>query len=61
LIYSIATDSPSETLVSLLQHFASEGIEMVSSNLSDGVLTVSTDIALSDDFIEHLGLHAEIS
>ena len=56
MTYSTISDHPSSTLVSLIEHFNAYGIEITSSNVANGVLTVTTDTELSSELVEHLDL-----
>jgi len=56
MTYSTMSDHPSSTLVSLIEHFNAYGIEIVSSNVANGVLTVTTDTQLTNELLEHLDL-----
>ena len=56
MTYSTISDHPSSTLVSLIEHFSVYGIEIVSSNVANGVLTVTTDTQLTNELLEHLDL-----
>jgi hypothetical protein len=56
MTYSTISDHPSSTLISLIEHFSVYGIEITSSNVANGVLTVTTDTELSSELVEHLDL-----
>jgi hypothetical protein len=56
MTYSTISDHPSSTLISLIEHFNVYGIEITSSNVANGVLTVTTDTELSSELVEHLDL-----
>jgi len=55
-MYSITTDSSTTTLVLIIEHLGAYGIELTSSSYADGVLSVTTDLPLDNELIEHLEL-----
>jgi hypothetical protein len=55
-MYSITTDSSTTTLVLIIEHLGTYGIELTSSNYTDGVLSITTDLPLDSELIEHLEL-----
>jgi len=56
MTYSTISGHPSSTLISLIEHFNVYGIEITSSNVANGVLTVTTDTQLTNELLEHLDL-----